>query len=150
MEKTTSSHYNINYHFVWCPKYRKEFLVGEIASFTQNIIETICSSKKWKLLELQIMPDHIHLFISTPPYENPTGIIKVLKGTTAIQIFKKFPKNRLKFRKGHIWSPSYYVGTAGTVTAETIKKYIKEQERENNRNSSPKQVKGSPCDFGGL
>ena len=95
MEKTTSSHYNINYHFVWCPKYRKEFLVGEIASFTQNIIETICSSKKWKLLELQIMPDHIHLFISTPPYENPTGIIKVLKGTTAIQIFKKFPKKNI-------------------------------------------------------
>ena len=111
--------------------------------FTKSIIETICLSKGWKLIEMEIMPDHLHLFISAPPYESPTGIIKVLKGTSAIQIFKKFTGLRKQLRKGHIRSPGYYVGTAGTVTAETIRKYIQEQEGE--RNSSSKQVQGSPC-----
>jgi len=143
-QKTKSSTYNINYHFVWCPKYRKNLLVGEVKDFTKSIIETICSSKNWKLLEMEIMPDHLHLFISAPPYESPTGIIKVLKGTSAIQLFKKFSGLKRELRKGHIWSPSYYVGTAGTVTAETIRKYIQEQEKGNG-NSSPEQVQGSPC-----
>ena len=144
--KTNSSTYNINYHFVWCPKYRKNLLVGDVKDFTKSIIETICLSKNWKLLEMEIMPDHLHLFISAPPYESPTGIIKVLKGTSAIQIFKKFTGLRKQLRKGHIWSPSYYVGTAGTVTAETIRRYIQEQER--NSNSSPEQVQESPCQEG--
>lgn len=128
MGKTSSSVYNINYHFVWCPKYRKNILRGEIRKSLKDILETICLSKGWKLLELQIQPDHIHIFLSSPPYESPTGIIKVLKGTSAIQIFKKYSKLRKELRKGHIWSPSYYVGTAGKVTEETIKKYIQEQE----------------------
>ncbi|MGC9310110.1 MAG: transposase, partial [Candidatus Aenigmatarchaeota archaeon] len=58
-----------------------------------------------------------------------------------------FPSTRLKLRKGHIWSPSYYVGTAGTVTAETIQKYIREQEKGYSRNSSPQQVGESPCEL---
>lgn len=128
MGKTSSSVYNINYHFVWCPKYRKELLKDKIKDFVEDTLKTICLSKGWKILEIQVMPDHIHLFISTPPYESPTGIVKVLKGTSAIQIFKKFTRLRKDLRKGHIWSPSYYVGTAGKVTEETIKRYIQEQE----------------------
>jgi len=129
MRKTSSSVYNINYHFVWCPKYRKKILKKEIKEFTEEILRTICLSKGWELLEIEVMPDHIHLFISTPPYESPTGIIKVLKGTSAIRIFKQFSGLKKDLRKGHIWSPSYYVGTAGKVTTETIKRYIQNQER---------------------
>lgn len=128
MGKTSSSIYNINYHFVWCPKYRKELLKNKIKDFVEDTLKTICLSKGWKILEIQVMPDHIHLFISTPPYESPTGIVKVLKGTSAIQLFKKFSELRKDLRRGHIWSPSYYVGTAGKVTEETIKRYIQEQE----------------------
>ncbi len=126
-KKTSSSVYNINYHFVWCPKYRKRNLRGEIEIYLKEILETICLDKGWELLELEIQPDHIHLFLSAPPYESPTGIVKVLKGTCAIQIFRKFPELRKDLRKGHFWSPSYYVGTAGKVTAETIKRYIQNQ-----------------------
>ena len=73
------------------------------------------------------MPDHIHLFISTTPFESPTGIVKVFKGVTALRLFKKFPELRDKYWKGKLWSPSYYVGTTGHVSAETIKRYIEEQ-----------------------
>ena len=73
-----------------------------------------------------MVPDHIHLFISTTPFESPTGTVKVFKGVTALRLFKKFPELRNKYWKGKLWFPSYYVGTAGHVSAETIKRYIEE------------------------
>lgn len=73
------------------------------------------------------MPDHIHLFISAHPKESPTGIVKILKGVTGLRLFKKHPELKSECWGGHIWSPSYYVGTAGTVSAETIRNYIQEQ-----------------------
>ena len=138
MEKTLSSAvYNVNYHFVWCPKYRKPILKGEVAKTVKQLIQTICETKKWELLELNIQPDHIHCFLSAPPYDSPTGIIKVLKGVSALQLFKAQPTLRAQLRKGHLWSPSYYIGTAGHVSAETIRKYIENQERGDTRHSSP-------------
>ncbi len=139
MQKLSSATYEINYHFVWCTKYRKPYLKN-IEKDVKNIIETICQTKGWIIKELRVMPEHIRLFISTPPYESPTGIVKVLKGTSAIRIFKQFPETRKQFRKGHIWSPGYYVGTAGHVSAEVIEKYIQEQ----SLNSSSQRVRRSP------
>jgi len=127
MGKTSSAVYNINYHIVWCPKYRKEILVGKIAEFLEDQIQTISASKGWEVLELQVMPDHIHMFITAPPFDSPTAIVKVLKGVTGLRLFKKYPELKKEYWKGHIWSPSYYIGTAGHVSAETIKKYIENQ-----------------------
>ncbi len=136
MEKVTSSTvYNINYHFVWCPKYKKPILKGEVAGALRQLLETMCRTKNWELLELEIRPDHIHLFLSAPPYESPTGIIKILKGVSAIQLFKALPQLKQQLRKGHLWSPGYYVGTAGNVSAATIQKYIQNQQ-EGRHNSS--------------
>ena len=126
MEKYSSATCEIKYHIIWCPKYRKNLLVGEIKDYFENIIEVICESKKWQIIEKEIMPDHIHLFITAPPYDSPTNIVKVLKGVSAKQMYKKFSDLKYQLRKGHIWSPSYYVGTAGSVTKESIKKYIEE------------------------
>ncbi len=95
--------------------------------FLKETIETICLTKNWDILELQIMPDHLHLFISAPPIDSPTSMVKILKGTSALRLFRKFPELRKVLRKGSFWSPSYYVGTAGKVSAETIQKYIKNQ-----------------------
>jgi len=127
MKKPSSSVYNINYHIVWCPKYRKPVLVDKIKEFLEDQIHTIVATKNWELLELQVMPDHIHLFISTPPIESPVGIVEVLKGVTGLRLFKTYPKLKKKYWKGHIWSPSYYVGTAGHFSAETIRNYIESQ-----------------------
>jgi len=124
MGRTSSAVYNINYHIVWCPKYRKPILKGDVKEFVEEQLKTIAETKGWKIEELEVMPDHIHLFISAPPFESPTAIVKVVKGVTARRIFDKFPHLRKVFRRGSIWSPSYYVGTAGHVSAETIKKYI--------------------------
>ena len=124
MGRTSSAVYNINYHIVWCPKYRKPILKGDVKEFVEEQLRTIAEAKGWEIEELEVMPDHIHLFISAPPFESPTAIVKVVKGVTAKRIFDKFPHLRKVFRRGSVWSPSYYVGTAGHVSAETIKKYI--------------------------
>jgi putative transposase len=136
MGRKSSAVYNVNYHFIWCPKYKKPILEeAGIKEFLEDQIYTIAATKEWEVLALKVMPDHIHLFISTTPFESPTGIVKVLKGVTALRLFKKFPELRNKYWKGKLWSPSYYVGTAGHVSAETIQKYIEDQ-RRTLRNSS--------------
>ena len=127
MKKTSSSVYKLNYHIVWCPKYRTPVLVGKIKEFLEDQILTITATKNWEVLELQVMPAHIHLFISTPPTESPVGIVKVLKGVTGLRLFKKYPKLKKEYWGGHIWSPSYYIGTAGQVSAETIRNYLERQ-----------------------
>ena len=121
-----SCKYEIYYHIVFCPKYRKPILTKEVKDWLKNSIPIICESKEWKIISLEIMPDHIHIFISSHPKESPTGIVKILKGVTALRLFKQFPKLKQEYWNGHIWSSGYYVGTAGSVTKDSIKKYIEE------------------------
>jgi putative transposase len=79
---------------------------------------------------METMPDHIHLFISAKPTLSPASIVSTLKSISAIWLFKKFPTlKRSKFWGSGLWSKGYCVGTAGTVTAQTIQKYIEGQKR---------------------
>ncbi len=123
MGRKSSVVYNINYYFIWCPKYRKPILEeAGIKEFLEDQIHTIAATKECKVLALEVIPDQIHLFISTTPFESPTGLVKVLKGVTAFRLFK-FPELRNKYWKGKLWSPSYHVGTAEKISAETIQRY---------------------------
>ncbi len=138
MSKASSCIYNINYHIIWCPKYRKPILTGKIKDFLEEQIYTISATKEYDVIELKIMPDHIHLFISAPPFESPTSIVKILKGVSALRLFKKYPELKKEYWNGHIWSPSYYIGTAGQISAKTIEQYINRVEhgKERKRHSS--------------
>ena len=120
--------YQIAYHVVWCPKYRKSILIGPIADETKRLIEGICLQRNWSVLALEVQPDHIHLFISIPPATSVADAIKILKGSTARMLFVKFPELKKQLCGGHLWSPSYYVGTTGNVSSETIQKYIERTE----------------------
>ena len=130
--KGNSCVYNINYHIVFCPKYRKQVLNESIKEDLEIIFKSVISSNDWKLFELEVMPDHIHLFVSAHPKQSPLEIVKKLKGISARLIFKKYPKFQKKeFWGKHLWSGGYYVGTAGIVTAESIQKYIQAQTKAN-------------------
>ena len=130
--KGNSCVYNINYHIVFCPKYRKQVLNESIKEDLELIFKSVISSNDWKLLELEVMPDYIHLFVSAHPKQSPLEIVKKLKGISARLIFKKYPKFQKKeFWGKHLWSGGYYVGTAGIVTAESIQKYILAQTKAN-------------------
>ena len=130
--KGNSCVYNINYHIVFCPKYRKQVLNESIKEDLEIIFKSVISSNDWKLLELEVMPDHVHLFVSAHPKQSPLEIVKKLKGISARLIFKKYPKFQKKeFWGKHLWSGGYYVGTAGIVTAESVQKYILAQTKAN-------------------
>ena len=127
-KSTKHSQYSIWYHLVWCSKNRKPILVDAVEVETKKLIAEICISEEWEIGAIEVMPDHIHLFLSAPPTISPTEIVKRLKSITAISLFYRFPDlKKRSFWGSGLWGKGYYVGTAGTVTAETVKRYIAEQ-----------------------
>lgn len=124
-KRTRHSAYNINYHFVWVPKYRRKILVDRLAVRLEELLRKKTTELGGEVFNLTIMPDHIHLFCSFPPTIAPYQIMHRLKGYTAHQLREEFPY--LKSRLPNLWTRSYYVGTAGNVSAATIQRYIDEQ-----------------------
>jgi putative transposase len=120
--------YQTAYHVVWCQKYRKAILRGEIPCALETMLQEMCIEHGWDILSLELQPDHIHLFVSIPPADAVANVVKVLKGSTARKLFVAFPDLKKSLWGGNLWSPSYYVGTAGNVSAETIRRYIERTE----------------------
>ena len=120
--------YQTAYHLVWCPKYRKRILVGKIARELDVQIQIICQHNHWSILAQEIQPDHIHIFLSTPPSISIATAVKLLKGISSRVMLQKFPELKKQFWSGHLWAPSYYAGTAGNVSAKTIQNYIQRTE----------------------
>ena len=125
--------YQTAYHVIWCPKYRRAVLVNAVATETGTMLGAICKERGWSVISKEIQPDHIHLSVSIPPAVAVADAVKVLKGTTARRLFERFPDLRKRLAGGHLWSPSYYVGTAGNVSAETIRRYIERSEHVTKR-----------------
>ena len=121
--------YNVNYHLIWCTKYRRECFVNEIlVNEMKEIIFDLSKIIDLEIKEVEVTPDHVHLLISFKPKYSITDIVKNIKGYTARIFFKKHPeiKNN-SFWGGKLWSPSYYVGTVGNMSKETVQKYIQNQ-----------------------
>jgi putative transposase len=114
----------MTYHFVWCPKFRRKVLVGAIEARLAVLIRKKCEELYCEIVALEIMPDHVHLFLKAPPTHAPQHIANQLKGFTSHELRKEFPV--LKSRLPSLWSRSYYVGSAGAVSAATIQKYIEQ------------------------
>jgi len=128
-EKLNHCVYNINYHIVFCPKYRHKIIKGKIEDTVKQVIQEICTIYGYNLIQMETMPDHLYIFLSVPPTVAPTEIVRKLKCITANRIFAAFPGLKKKYFWGSgLWSRGYYVGTAGNVSAETICKYIEDQE----------------------
>ncbi|MHC1631453.1 MAG: IS200/IS605 family transposase [Methanotrichaceae archaeon] len=123
MKKTRYAHYNINYHLVWIPKYRKRILVGTIKEDLEIAIHEIADKMEVEIESLEVQSDHIHLFLSSPPRYAPAKLINAFKGATSHRLRNKYP--HLKSLPS-MWTKTYYVGTAGNVSAEVIKRYIEE------------------------
>ncbi len=133
----TSHHckFNINYHIIWIPKYRKQILTGKVKEVLKTLIKGICYDNRLDMLALEIMPDHLHLFVGARPTSQPFRIINNLKGNTSIQLRRLFPDLRYLGYKQHygkgfknLWATGYYCGSAGHVSQEQVKRYIQEQE----------------------
>jgi putative transposase len=124
--KTRWSLYNIAYHLVWIPKYRRKVLTSEIEAEMKRLTLDVCQKYDITVLTLEVQPERIHLFVSAPPVKSPARIVGLVKGHTSRYLREKFPQLAKLCGRTQLWSKSYYVGTAGNVSAETIMRYINE------------------------
>jgi putative transposase len=123
-QRTENSVSSINYHFVFVPKRRKPVLVQDIATRLQVIIFDLVQEHGWRLIALEIMPDHVHLFINAPTHESAAEIARWVKGRASKLLRDEFPQLK---KLPSLWSPSYFVATTGQVSTDTIKTYIENQ-----------------------
>lgn len=116
--------YNINYHFIWIPKYRKKNLNATISNYIKKSLYSMEAEYQFNIIALEVMSDHIHLQVSTIPKHSPAELINKIKGKLGHELTKTYP--HLNTGKG-VWSTSYFCATTGNVSSETIKKYIENQ-----------------------
>ncbi len=115
---------SLNYHFVFCPKRRKSVLVNQVAQRFQEIIFELVKEHGWHLIALEIMPDHVHLFLNLPTHESPAQIARWVKGRASRYLRQEFPELK---KLPCLWSPSYFVASTGQASTETVRRYIENQ-----------------------
>lgn len=119
--------YSCIYRVVWCPKYRRKVLVHGVDVRLKELIHQIATEHQAEVMELEIMPDHVHLLIEIDPQYGIHRLVKQLKGATSRILRQEFP--RLKQRLPTLWTNSYFVSTVGGAPLEIIKQYIENQKR---------------------
>ena len=120
--------YLVQYHLIWCPKFRFNVLKDGIELSLKEILLSISRRYSFEIIQMEVMPDHLHLFVSAKPTVAPTDLIRTIKSVSAVELFKRHPKLKQFYgRCGSLWSKGYFVSTIGKVSADTIKKYIEEQ-----------------------
>jgi len=130
IRKTKNCKYNLNYHFTWIPKTRAKILVEPFISDVKKFLLEKCQQMEWDPLALQIMPDHTHFFVSAPPKWAPSKIIQELKSYSSRLLRRKYAIIREMRSTPDFWASGYYVGSAGHITAESVARYIAEQNKK--------------------
>ena len=117
--------YSCKYHVVWCPKYRRKVITGKIEMRLKELIEETASAIGAEIIEMEIMPDHVHLLIEVDPQYGINKAVRHIKGVTSHTLRLEFPS--LKSRLPSLWTNSYFVSTVGGAPLEKIKEYIENQ-----------------------
>ena len=117
--------YSCKYHVVWCPKYRRKVLVGDVADRLKDLIRQVVAEHQSELIEMEIMPDHVHLLVEVDPQYGIHRLVKQVKGLTSRMLRREFPK--IKSRLPTLWTNSYFISTVGGAPLSIIKQYIENQ-----------------------
>lgn len=123
--------YSIQYHIVWCVKYRYKIITEQIENRLIEILTKIADDNGFQILECNTDKDYIHLLVNCSPQHYIPDMIKALKGVSARLLMKEFGEElKRKLWGGHLWNPSYFVATVSENTEEQIRKYIQNQKRK--------------------
>lgn len=117
--------YSCKYHVVFCPKYRRKVLVDGVDVRLKELIASVSVEHHFDVLEMEIMPDHVHLLLEVDPQFGIHRAVKAIKGTSSRFLREEFPW--LKKRIPSLWTNSYFVSTVGGAPLEAVKKYIQSQ-----------------------
>lgn len=120
--------YNVAYHIIWCPKYRRPVLVDDVAIRLKILLYEQAAKYGWIIEAMEVMPDHLHVFIKANPIDPVARIVAQLKGYTSHVLRNEF--SHLKTKLPTLWTRSYYVETIGHISESTIKKYIEDQKNK--------------------
>lgn len=120
--------YLTQYHIIWCPKFRYPVLKGGADERLKQILSEICTRYGYVIKALEVMPDHIHIFVDCPQTVAPCDIARTLKSISAVRMFEAYPSlKKFYARAGVLWSSGYFISTAGHISEETVRHYIEEQ-----------------------
>ena len=120
--------YSLQYHIVWCTKYRTPILIGDIAEACENHIRQMAEEYHFNIITMEVMPDHIHLLLDCKPQFNITDMVKIMKGNTARWLFMQFKQLKQQLYGGHLWNPTYCAVTVSERSLEQVKHYIDTQQ----------------------
>lgn len=122
--------YDLQYHVVWCVKYRRKVLVDKVEQDFKGIIRELCERYEIGILEMETDRDHVHLLISCKPQHYIPTFVKALKGQSARMLFKIHPELKNALWGGHLWNPSYFITTVSENTQEQVRNYILNQQEK--------------------
>ncbi|MGH3240142.1 MAG: IS200/IS605 family transposase [Spirillospora sp.] len=117
--------YDLGLHVVWCPKYRRPVLGGRVAERLEELIRAKADERGWEVIALEVMPDHVHLFVKHDPKASASYVANQFKGFTSRVLRSEFP--HLKSRLPTLWSSSYFAASVGAVSETTVRRYIDTQ-----------------------
>ena len=131
IRRTNHAVYDLKYHLVWIPKYRKHVMDKEVSDYLKEVFEKIAEEYGFRIDTVGIMEDHVHIFIEARPKYSPAELVQIMKSISAREVFKKFPWLRKQLWAGELWNDGYLVRSVGDkVTADIIRKYIEYQAHE--------------------
>ena len=117
--------YSCKYHVVWCPKYRRRVLVNGVDERLKDIIREVCAEIHAELIEMEVMPDHVHLLVEVDPQYGIHRAVRLIKGRSSRLLRDEYPW--LKSRLPTLWTNSYFVSTVGGAPLKTVRQYIENQ-----------------------
>ncbi|PGY12640.1 IS200/IS605 family transposase [Bacillus sp. AFS031507] len=117
--------FSCKYHVVWCPKYRRNVLMDGVDERLKSILLEVAEETKSEVIEMEIMPDHVHLLVECDPQFGINKLIRMMKGRSSRYLRSEFPW--LKSRIPSLWTNSYFVSTVGGTTLDVVKQYIENQ-----------------------
>ena len=122
--------YSLQYHLVWCTKYRKKVLQNGLDEECKKMLYEIADEYKFQIVAMEVMPDHIHLLVDCKPQFYISDMIKIMKGNLARQLFLSHPELKRELWGGHLWNPSYCAVTVSDRSKEQVLAYIKGQKEK--------------------
>jgi len=120
--------FNIGYHLIWCTKYRKQLLTENIENRLKTLLEQKSKDINVSIEKLEVLPEHVHLFVKCSPVDSPHFIVQQFKGYTSRILRSEFKELRTKIPT--LWTRSYYCESCGHISEETVKKYIEDQKNK--------------------
>ena len=124
-QRSAGAVFSLKYHLVWCPKYRRQVLVDPIDVRLKELIAEVAAENEMTVHALEVMPDHVHLFVESDPTLCVSEIVNRFKGRSSRVLRQEFP--RLRSRLPTLWSRSYYAASDGRMARSEIDKFIADQ-----------------------